>query len=82
MEHSLVEWDTILAHWEMGSLSGSPVERSGNGYLNDQQYLEWLGEYYGLFAMPIRRFYLTIRLGRARWKSILCTAWLLSDTEH
>ena len=55
MEYSLLEWDAILANWSIGSVSGSPEKRNGNGYLNDRQCLEELGEYYGTFTMPIRR---------------------------
>lgn len=58
-----MEWDATLANWAIGSVSGSPVKRNGNGYLNDQQCLGGLGGNYGMFTVPIRRF-ITYNLSR------------------
>ena len=54
--------NTILANWAIGSVSGSPLKRNGNGCLNVQQCLEGLGECYGTFTMLIRHFKLTTYL--------------------
>ena len=53
-----IHWWNGTQSWQigqLGSLCGSTVKRNGNAYLNDQQCIEGLGEYYGTFTMLIWR---------------------------